>query len=125
MAAILDFRFYVHFLKTICKVVHLGYVYVEIISTAQPFTVRHVPQILLAPWIYFWNYVIFYDFGSPLGFVHQKLIMLLTKALVDPISSNSEEPTDAMGKKAVRIGDSGGYPAYPNRSDRRVKKSKS
>ena len=32
------------------------------------FTARHAPQIALAPWVYFWNYVIFNDFGSPLGF---------------------------------------------------------
>ena len=48
------------------------WVYVEIIPTDQPFTARHAPQIFLAPWVYFSNYVIFNDFGSPLVFALTK-----------------------------------------------------
>ena len=29
-----------------------SWVYVEMISTGQPFTARHAPQTLLAPWVY-------------------------------------------------------------------------
>ena len=54
------------------------WVYVEMISSGQPFAARHASQILLAPWVYFWNYVIFYDFGSPLGFVLKKYVLLYT-----------------------------------------------
>ena len=43
------------------------------------------------------------------------------EALADPIPSSSKEPTDAMGEKTARTGDSGSSPAYRTRSGRRVK----
>ena len=54
------------------------WVYTKKISTGQPFTACHAPQILLAPWVYFWNYVISNDFGSPLEFALKKYVPINT-----------------------------------------------
>ena len=50
MAAIFDFRFLCISCKILARL--CSWVYVEMISTGQPFTTRHVPQTLLAPWVF-------------------------------------------------------------------------
>ena len=76
----LGFSLFVYFLQTICKVVHLGCVCGW--STGQPFTARNAPQILLAPWVYFWNYVIFNDFGSLLGFAIKSMFRSISLSIL-------------------------------------------